>query len=306
MAVVLGALGLMTQVDLDQYYEPIAQRVAPYVPSAWTFGVATVALTIVATVIGLKLLSVGWALVMLYGFSLSREGEDLRTTCGLLTRHSAIVPRTRIQWLATIDNPFQRLLHTVSVRVQTAGAGLKGTSASRQWLAPLAPLRELPRLLREVQPEVSLEDVTWERVHRRAETRLIRKGCVIVVGLTAATVYGAGPWGMVIAVAGLPWVIFAARLRVRAMGYAVRPYALLLRDGWWTRRTSIVRFSKIQSVSISQSPFDRRFRMASLLIDTAGGRDPLNRLAMPFLGLKTARSLALRLREHAAAADFKW
>jgi putative membrane protein len=195
----------------------------------------------------------------------------------------------------------------MSMRVQTAGGGLKGASSvSREWLAPFARFAELPKLLLEVQPEVSLEDVTWQRVHRNAKTRLVRQGTWVLLALTAAAVFAVGEWGLVVLPLGVPVVFLSARLRVRALGYAMRPHALLLRDGWWTRRMSIVRFSKIQSVAISQSPFDRRFRMASLFIDTAGGRSDINRLAIPFLGLKTARGLARRLRHQAASVDFKW
>ena len=58
---------------------------------------ALVAAGLLAFVISLRLISVGWAFVKLWGFRLTRSGEDLRSTYGLFTRRSVTVPRHRIQ-----------------------------------------------------------------------------------------------------------------------------------------------------------------------------------------------------------------
>jgi putative membrane protein len=58
--------------------------------------------TIVALLILVRLLSMAWATIRLYGFTLTREGDDLRTAYGLLTRVEATIPLRRIQTLTCL------------------------------------------------------------------------------------------------------------------------------------------------------------------------------------------------------------
>ena len=81
---------------------------------------------------------------------------------------------------------------------------------------------------------------------------------------------------------------------------------MAFRSGWWTRRVSIVRFAKIQTVSLAQSPFDRRHDMARLGVDTAGAGKVGHRLNIPFLPREVAVELHDRLATEAAKRSFRW
>ena len=61
-----------------------------------------------------------------------------------------------------------------------------------------------------------------------------------------------------------------------------------------------------QSVTVAASPFDRRHRMASVLVDTAAGGGLRARLEVPFLDASVARQVADRLAADAAATRFEW
>ena len=105
---------------------------------------------IVGLLIVLRILSVVWAIVRLYGFRLTLVGADLRTEYGLLTRVSATVPLHRIQTLTVRRGLIHRWFDRASVRVETAGAATAaGRSArGRESLAPIINEPELPALLR--------------------------------------------------------------------------------------------------------------------------------------------------------------
>jgi membrane protein YdbS with pleckstrin-like domain len=79
-----------------------------------------------------------------------------------------------------------------------------------------------------------------------------------------------------------------------------------MRDGRIARAENCVRFSKIQSVSLSQNPLDRRLRMARLRVDTASSDNAQLGFVIPYLGLDVARELMQRLRREAAAVEFRW
>jgi putative membrane protein len=78
------------------------------------------------------------------------------------------------------------------------------------------------------------------------------------------------------------------------------------RSGVITRQTSATFFDKIQSVALSQSPFDRRWHMATLAVDTAGAGPAGHRIRVPYLEEDTARSALRYLSERAEGAQFKW
>ena len=58
---------------------------------------------------------------------------------------------------------------------------------------------------------------------------------------------------------------------------------MLFRSGVFARATSAVKFEKIQSVSLSESFFDRRWSMATLQVDTAGAGPAGHRISVPYL-----------------------
>ena len=79
----------------------------------------------------------------------------------------------------------------------------------------------------------------------------------------------------------------SARIYIAHLGWAVIDGAVLFRTGWIWRHLTVARFSKVQAVSMTQSPFDRRHRMASVRVDTAGAGDASHRVDIPYLPVET-------------------
>ena len=69
---------------------------------------------------------------------------------------------------------------------------------------------------------------------------------------------------------------------------------------------TFARFSKLQAVSMTQSPFDRRHRMASVRVDTAGAGEASHRVDIPYLDVETATRLFGQLGTAAARTAFRW
>lgn len=265
-------------------------------------------LVLAVLVLGLlQLGSIVWAVLTLHGFRIQRVGEDLRTTCGLFTRQSASLPRSRVQFLEARQGPAQRLLARVSLRALSAGAdSTRESQVTRKWLVPSCRRRELAAILAEVQPEAGFEGAHWHAVHPRAWRRLFVRWTLRLQMLALALGLVAWWLGLAAAVLGLGLAYVFARVRARELAWAFGARAVLLRDGLFARRQACVRFEKIQSVRLAQSPFDRRARMARLSIDTAGAAGSSLRFEVPYLGLGVARRLARRLQAAAAATDFRW
>jgi putative membrane protein len=68
----------------------------------------------------------------------------------------------------------------------------------------------------------------------------------------------------------------------------------------------VVRFAKIQAVSMFESPFDRRHRMATVTVDTANAGPGGSAIRIPFLDRTVAERLRERLGSEASVTRFQW
>ncbi len=114
-----------------------------------------------------------------------------------------------------------------------------------------------------------------------------------------------GPVGLV-ALAWLPWSMFAARRHAGRASYALDERLLAVRGGWWSRHWRFAEIDKLQSVELRRSPLDRRFGMASVWLDTAGAGSMSPPLRMRLLPEAEARALHARLAREVARRRLRW
>ena len=321
MIVVGAAVGVAWQLELDWF-----GRAEGYLGSGreWLGRLAggpilggiligTVALAL--GLILLRVLSIGWYVFQLHGFTLTRVGDDLRAEYGLLNRISRTVPRVRIQALEMIESPLHRVFRRQSVRLQTVGGGLEaemdlegrgGGTSERQWLAPMIEPARVPALLGEAHEGVALAEVDWQPISRRAWRRVFKLwaglGLLATVSLTVAV----SPWLLALLVPVTCGAYAHARLYARHSAYALAPWGLVFRSGWLSRTLILVRYAKIQTVATEESPFDRRNGMAAVRVDTAGAEVMAHTIEIPYLDAPVAAAVARRLYEESSALDFRW
>jgi len=326
LIVVAAAMGLATQAGIfDQDWEAWGRRFLPRVDFAAmefvqlriamvaSIGVASVTLLIVLT----RLLSMGLAVFKLYGFRLIQRGDDLRAEYGLLTRITATIPRHRIQLLSTHESRLHRAFGRSSIQVETAGGGGSGDGSESArdllWIAPVTPRRRVAELVSLVLPEIDLDSLSWRKVEHRAWKRIVKRGLILLGFIALLPMGSVRLVGWPVLWILLPALLVAVLLLVRharrwieETAYAVTPNAIVFRSGWWGRRLSVVGFNKIQAVEWSQSPFDRRHRMASLSVDTAGAGRTGHRIDIPYLDETVASTLRSHLAEQADRSAFRW
>ncbi|HKV07929.1 MAG TPA: PH domain-containing protein, partial [Thermoanaerobaculia bacterium] len=258
-----------------------------------------------------RIFSMVLSLVRLYGFRLTRDGEDLRTEYGLLTRVVAAIPLGRIQSLTVLEGPLHQLFRRVSVRVETAGGtgggeGEESNKTQREWLAPILRPAALPGLLHELLPELDFNKVEWNPAHPRAFRREYKGWIILAVLIPLPFIQMLKIWDLALLASILAWGFVAARIYVANIGWAVTDSAVLFRTGWIWKKLTIVRFAKIQAVALRESPFDRRAAMARVRVDTAGAGDASHRVDIPYLARETARELSNFLAARAARTAFRW
>jgi putative membrane protein len=264
--------------------------------------VAAVLAGLFVVLLFIRVLSMVWAVVRLYDYRLRREGDELRAEYGLLTRVVATVPLRRIQMISIDETLLHRLFGLAAVRVSTAGGGTgAGGAREREWLAPLIARTALPSLLERVQPGLDML-VDWQPVHPRAFRRVFMVSALRAAAVTAIVALFEVRLAVPVMLILLARAWLRSRLRVRHLGWGLSSNAVLVRGGWLRRRTSAIRYSRVQNVAATQTPFDRRAGMATIFVDAAGGggRD------VPYLPEQTAADLRVAIADRAAAAGFTW
>ena len=333
--VVAAFIGLVSQAnwwdqDWEAYYDTLRESAPTWTtwllePGSLTMRILLGAGLFLLFVALLRLFSIVWYVVKYYDFTLQRDDEDLHIEFGLFTRVSSLIPVHRIQLLTSSASLLHRWFGRADVDLETAGAmesgsGLggqlaaAGATGSRQWLAPIIEADRALALIREVMPEIHLDAVEWEPLAPRAARRILRKSVLLLMLPTGAAmallsltrIPVSGFHGLWLPAFILPLIYVWVSGWVRNAGYALTDTAVFFRSGWLARKISVVRFNTIQTVWMSESPFDRRHHMASVAVDTAGAGKMGHRIHIPYLDLEVARGISRRLYAEARATEFRW
>jgi putative membrane protein len=253
-----------------------------------------------------RIISMAWAALRLYDFRLTRIGDDLRVTYGFFTRVTATIPIRRIQTVTVRRGWLARRLGRASIRVETAGGRTRSAAGEREWVAPIVRETEVGALLREVLPGAVTPEESWRGVHPRAFRRALKPVLFVAAIVSVALVLTAG-WRPLIALSPfLGWAIVSTRQHVRHLAWLASSSLVAFRSGWLSQAETIVRANRMQSVTLGESPFDRRAGMARVRVDTAGARELSHRVDIPYLDRAVARDLQQRLAGAAAHTDFQW
>jgi putative membrane protein len=289
LAVILGTLQYFDDLlpwsidDVEEWIGVHQQEISGFV-SPVTIVLALGLFVVLGTVAGVIQM-----FVRNYGFTLSLEGQTLRRVRGLLTRSEVAIPLRRIQAARTATHWLLRRYGLSRVDVQTmAGASSGGV----QELAPLATSSEAARVLaiaggyERIAPERFLAVAPIHRWYDAQFVALPLALIVLAVGFVLPSVW----WGLVlVGLFGTVQVIGA-----RPHGWRLEGDMLHVRHGWFSQDHWLLPLANIQSVSLSTGPLQRRFDLATVAIDSAGGQPAGLRIRN--LAAGEARALVALLR----------
>jgi putative membrane protein len=203
-----------------------------------------------------------------YGFRLSRGTDELHYERGLLQRYSGTIPLEKVQTLAVSENVIARRLGYASLAVETAGYA-SGESGQQSAI----PLAERDRVFALGDSVESFRPVSFQRPPKRARQRYTVRYAAVALGVVAATfAVDRGTslsFAWYVTAALLPAAPVAAHLKWANLGYDVQAEYVVLREGFWTRTTTVVPYYRVQTVLDSRTVFQRRRQLATLVVDTA-------------------------------------
>ena len=172
-----------------------------------------------------------------FGFTVSLSPQGVRLKHGLLDTRHQTVPRGRVQAIRVVEPLLWRRLGWVRVEVDVAGYRGKGAAGAEERAAigvliPVAPRAQAEHLIQTVLPGLRLESIQLTKPPARARWR-----------------------------APLSWHFLAGSFD---HGWSVTTYGRI------RRVTDVVPQDKLQSVRLVAGPVQRRLRLATVHLDTAG------------------------------------
>jgi len=254
---------------------------------------------------------IGGAFLRHHDFTLWREGTAFRSRAGLLTQKEVVVETAKIQQLTLSQNLLMRLLRGFRLRALPAallpGQGVEGTGIG------MAEVLEVP-FLRDAKAEemrsrvfgsegealtllprdgafvrVSPHYIRALTLRISAVSALIGAHILVPIGVGAGFALG-GTAGVIIWwLASIPPATLLAWQRWRHQAYLHDDDGLASRSGFFGRKVDAFLFRKAQSVSVRQSPLQRRKGLATLQVQLACGQ-----VAVPYMD----QGVACRLRDH--------
>lgn len=294
-AVLFGASQTIGDViGLDPFSRSFWQSLLSASAPVQQFILANQVITAIAGLLSLVLIGIGTGIVRTtlrnYGFRLDRTETGLRRRRGLITRTDVTLPVQRAQAAIVATGPVRDRFCWRELKLQSLARDEGG--GGDHVLAPLARDDEVSAILAALGWRPLPSQVDWRRVSSAfawvltiAVTPLLLLaaaqillmpliGAVMLVGLLAAI--------------GLRWLAW------HRTGFALDTERLLIRSGWWRRRTLILPVRRIQSIDLSQNFISRWFGTVSLTFGVAGGSG-FAAHQIPALHEKKARALREQL-----------
>jgi putative membrane protein len=273
----------------QNFVQGIVETIAPY---------AFLAVALIVFAVGLFawLLAIAGTVFSYSGFTISRsaDGKYLNIKRGLIRRYEATIPISRIQAVRVIEGLLRQPFGLAMLRVESAGygGGTEDVGVSTT-LFPLIPRREIRAFLERTAPEFAVEPELTPLPKRAARRYVFRAVApwVVVFGFVGTVFFASGlsvavgPVSVGLADFPVPpvayfavpaaVVVLAAALYgwagYRASGWAISDDCFVSRSRTLARTTSVAPRRRLQSRSMSRSPFQRRVRLATLRTRVASG-----------------------------------
>lgn len=286
LAVLLGAL--------NELMETFHQLLLPWMKARWALlatpglGWLSAALAVLSGLLALWLVNVVLAVLRFHGFRLVDTGRHFRAAGGLFTRRQVTMRRERMQQVVVDEPLLRRWLGFGSVEVETAGVRTGREPADRaELVVPVVPTAGMQALVERLVPEVPgvLSELSFRPAHPRAllRARIRAVGMSVLVALPASFFFW--PWG-VLAWALLPLQLLGTWFDWRFQGWLITERLVVVRQGFWRRRTTLVQRARIQSVRAVQGPLERGYGIGHVQVAVAGSH-----VTLPCLGWDEAQRL---------------
>lgn len=208
--------------------------------------------------------------IQYYDFKLWREKDTLEYERGLLNRSEGSIPVEKVQGVSIEENFLKRQLDYATLKIETAGLSNEQKVKSDEVAVPLA---KRGTVLSFAQRLEAFNELDINSIPSRARRRYVGRyslglGAVLVSGVLVDAFLTSFDYLYLLGL--LPFVFVAAHLKWANKGYEMQEDYFITVNGFWTRRTAVTPYYRVQNLIQSETVFQRRWSLSSLTLDTAG------------------------------------
>jgi|GEM_PF-1027469 len=202
---------------------------------------------------------------MLWGFTLTKSENKLFSERGLLNRVKKTIPLKKLQMAQYTTNPIKRFFGYYGIDLHTAGSPASGQPRTETKAIPLATKKRLKGFVDEIIGEVDIENL--QSVSRLTIRRAVIRYSFFILFIAILIYFVFDIWWPGVAL--VPLSVLAAYIRWKYRGYDIRDNKILVKEGYFVEKLSIIPLNKIQNLHVYSSFFQRRLGLATLYVDTA-------------------------------------
>lgn len=261
IGVAAAIVGLAHQLFGDRFFETFSIDLARRID----IDIGGTALLVVAALLAVFVVSIIATALTYWDFTLTHRDDALLVRRGLLEQRFDTVPLRRIQGVTVEENALRRALGMATVKVQIAGRAGGEEAKRTNLLLPIGSRRQAFALVEEALGVAGLAAAPLTPMPHRARRRRITRAVVFTAVVTVPAVIGFGRPGLLALLAFGP-ALAAALAAYRALGHGQHGGVVLARSGALVRATSFVPVTRLASLALSASPFQRRTGLATLAL----------------------------------------
>ncbi len=262
----------------------------------------------------LQLMSILWALMKFYGFEIAKHQGRFQAHMGLLSKISATIPLKKIQLYRISENPIHKYFKASTITIETAGGvNTDQSGIVMRWLAPYIASSKVKEFMHKIEPKIKLGSVDWQLIPYRAWKRVLKRSLItlvffsaIIIGIASLPQIEIKLFAWIAMVLMIPVAYLYSKNYVKKTAYFINDDIICFKSGVWFGKQSFVKISKVQTVEIIETYFDRRNKMATLEIDTAGSNPLLHHVKIPYLEVNDAYELRRFIQNKLKERDFDW
>ncbi|MFK7926258.1 MAG: PH domain-containing protein [Bacteroidia bacterium] len=219
-----------------------------------------------------------------FDFRLWRTEKGFRINSGLLNRREQAAARSKIQLVKWATNPLRQLMGLSTVRLYQASS--QEVKSKQAITIPGCQDPAKRKIVEEIIPATDQLDYTEHNISKLFIGRMtLYFGIIPAVFFSGITYVNNGWYALAwLGLAILVWAL-AQRYQKRYRWY-VNEQTLLIHDGIIASKHTLLAWYKIQSVSLKQSPYQRKKDLADVVLNTAAGA-----VSIPYLPLSQAKEL---------------
>ncbi len=220
------------------------------------------------------LLSIAGTIIRYGNFTVTRKGDDIIISRGLIEKRQVTIPVRRIQAVRMSESVLRQPFGFATLFIESAGGASSKEEDFSTTLYPILRRRDTEAFLEKMLPEYSLSSIYTGPPARALRRYLFRAAVPAVIPAAAAAVW-LYPWGM-IGLLLIPAAGFIGYLRWKDAGWHIDSGFLFLRYRQFGRTTVALPKKRVQSLQVSQHLFQRRQGLASIssaVVSSFAGKD---------------------------------